>query len=508
MAGCNGPPVYGRPRPVDDMPQGSGGRNQCTAFGRDRTRALTQAVQRMCYLNAPADARCYFSIFHLRNIFAMNAYFCPTSGAMTPSSYSLIDTVAGKTGDITTGCRLVRVIHQVHSTSHSLTQQPITCIASASGDALRPRLPAEHLMHGGITLAKDVTWLDALAGTDEAETWLDASVMTDAVDLEDSAPCAAKRACIRTSVGLVEDIINADHTQASTCREESPYEKNEAADAMRPDARAQQRASPSALASQSESTAAADDMIAAILLSLMQQGAVTSEENLPAHGDAGSAQCTVSDRSGLDQVNAVRTWLGAQHGAGFNSIVYEDRYDSRFLIKVLRRDQVIASDCPPRMAVNIYGEDEVETLPVTQRRDAALKEAALFCRFYGADTASVHVDDADVYIRMQRIAGTPLSAVKSLPADAFERLADMMGKLNEAGIMHGDLHGDNVLYDAATMQFKPIDFSDVGPDFFNGDNTKRSQLNKHGEDHWNSLVEQIQSKMRPGRSTRSGRPIR
>lgn len=187
--------------------------------------------------------------------------------------------------------------------------------------------------------------------------------------------------------------------------------------------------------------------------------------------------------------------LGEEFDSGFYGTIYADKYDRNFLIKVLRRDQPMALDDPRRLTGRYPSEDAFEVIPVDQRRDNALREAALFCRYYGEGTAFAYSDGTDVYIRMLRIAGTPLSCVKVLPRDAVQRYVDMMEKLNSVGIMHADLHSDNVLFDAVTDQFKPIDFSDRSAAYFSASAAEKELLNQGDESRWNAVMEQIGRKM-------------
>lgn len=66
----------------------------------------------------------------------------------------------------------------------------------------------------------------------------------------------------------------------------------------------------------------------------------------------------------------------------------------------------------------------------------------------------------NLFVRMQKIAGKPLSQVDSFPADAIKNFNHMLIELTRKNIFHSDLHKDNILWDSETGKFNPIDFGD------------------------------------------------
>lgn len=93
--------------------------------------------------------------------------------------------------------------------------------------------------------------------------------------------------------------------------------------------------------------------------------------------------------------------------------------------------------------------------------NSALAEAEFFNQFYGEDSASVSRDDnGEVFIRMLKIPGTPVSelAAQDIPSNAQQLYLNMISDLSDANIYHRDLNLSNVMYDAESQRFWPIDF--------------------------------------------------
>ena len=97
---------------------------------------------------------------------------------------------------------------------------------------------------------------------------------------------------------------------------------------------------------------------------------------------------------------------------------------------------------------------------------------------------------------MLKIPGRPLSEVRQFRSGAIERYADMLDLLNTAGIMHGDLHGANVLYYAEGNCFFPIDFSNIKSHYFRADNARKNSFNVMGEILWLANIKRIMSRTR------------
>lgn len=88
------------------------------------------------------------------------------------------------------------------------------------------------------------------------------------------------------------------------------------------------------------------------------------------------------------------------------------------------------------------------------------KSIAFFCHYYGEDCAKIYYNEENLFVRMKKIAGIPLSKVDSLPTDAIEKFESMLAKLAEKNIFHSDLQQDNILWNSYENKFNPIDFGD------------------------------------------------
>lgn len=69
---------------------------------------------------------------------------------------------------------------------------------------------------------------------------------------------------------------------------------------------------------------------------------------------------------------------------------------------------------------------------------------------------------------MKKIDGVPLSKIKDniFPATAIERFNDMIFKLGDNAIMHSYFNMGNVLYDAKTNIFNPVDLTNDYDSYF------------------------------------------
>lgn len=89
------------------------------------------------------------------------------------------------------------------------------------------------------------------------------------------------------------------------------------------------------------------------------------------------------------------------------------------------------------------------------------KSIAFFCRYYGENTAKIYHDDKqNLFVRMKKIAGKPLSQVDSFPTDSITRFNQMLIELEKKNIFHSDLQQNNILWDSVKGKFNPIDFGD------------------------------------------------
>ncbi|HEY0210932.1 hypothetical protein [Acerihabitans sp.] len=172
--------------------------------------------------------------------------------------------------------------------------------------------------------------------------------------------------------------------------------------------------------------------------------------------------------------------LGTEVGAGDYGIVFQDGKDPDWYIKIMRPHPDGDSDI------------DVEVL--------AEKEAESFRLFYGPDSAKIFTDNkGNFYNRMYKIPGATLDSLpqSSLPRDAIERFVDMLEKMNNVNLLHADLHSANMLWDAGSEMFFPIDILDIKRDFFRSGNDYKEGLNQRGEDRWDDVIYEIRQKMVP-----------
>ncbi|WP_279050338.1 protein kinase family protein [Cedecea davisae] len=154
-------------------------------------------------------------------------------------------------------------------------------------------------------------------------------------------------------------------------------------------------------------------------------------------------------------------------------------------------DVYIDADDPSYLIKRYY--DEV----VDEHSDIARQETETFKRYYGDDSALLLIDeDGDQYVRMYRVPGQTLESLPagSLPHDAEEKFVDMIERLNSVGIIHDDLHMQNILWDDKSQSFFPIDMSNIKPIYFDVSVAKKDTFNKFSEDDWNSVLEEIRRK--------------
>lgn len=138
--------------------------------------------------------------------------------------------------------------------------------------------------------------------------------------------------------------------------------------------------------------------------------------------------------------------LGKLIGEGSTAEVFEDVNDSSALYKKYA------------LAGNPY----FEVL------DMAMKESDLFNTFYGDNASVVIRHGGDVYLRMLRVPGTPLSEIDTsdIPDNLENLYLRLICELNESGIIHYDLNTGNMLYDKESDRLFPIDFRNVYNDYY------------------------------------------
>ncbi|WP_447858513.1 OspG family effector kinase [Enterobacter ludwigii] len=138
--------------------------------------------------------------------------------------------------------------------------------------------------------------------------------------------------------------------------------------------------------------------------------------------------------------------LGKLIGEGSTAEVFEDVNDSSALYK----------------KYDLVGNQYNEIV------EMARQESDLFNAFYGDEASIVIRYGGDVYLRMLRVPGTPLSEINTadIPDNLESLYLQLICKLNELGVIHYDLNTGNMLYDKESESLFPIDFCDIYTEFY------------------------------------------
>lgn len=138
--------------------------------------------------------------------------------------------------------------------------------------------------------------------------------------------------------------------------------------------------------------------------------------------------------------------LGKLIGEGSTAEVFEDVNDSSALYK----------------KYDLVGNQYNEIL------EMARQESDLFNAFYGDEASVVMRHGGDVYLRMLRVPGTPLSEIETadIPDNLESLYLQLICKLNELGVIHYDLNTGNMLYDKESESLFPIDFRDIYTEYY------------------------------------------
>lgn len=206
-------------------------------------------------------------------------------------------------------------------------------------------------------------------------------------------------------------------------------------------------------------------------------------------GEAAPVQVPVVDSTSS---GSPRVHLDAQIGQGAEGSVYLDAQDNSYVFKKLE-------EFFPSM--DAYGNFVTLHVSLATRHASASRDVMLFNRYYGEGMAETIVEDGQVFIRMPRIPGVPLNQIArgQMPDDGVERYVDMLERLSNVGIWHGDLHANNIMFDPVDRVFYPIDFSNVREDFFAAGRQGRARMNFESESAWIFIVAAIRARMnRPG----------
>ncbi|EFV7211106.1 type III secretion system effector protein kinase OspG, partial [Shigella sonnei] len=138
--------------------------------------------------------------------------------------------------------------------------------------------------------------------------------------------------------------------------------------------------------------------------------------------------------------------LGKLIGQGSTAEIFEDVNDSSALYK----------------KYDLIGNQYNEIL------EMAWQESELFNAFYGDEASVVIQYGGDVYLRMLRVPGTPLSDIDTadIPDNIESLYLQLICKLNELSIIHYDLNTGNMLYDKESESLFPIDFRNIYAEYY------------------------------------------
>ena len=236
-----------------------------------------------------------------------------------------------------------------------------------------------------------------------------------------------------------------------------------------------------------------------------QPDAVSPVVNWPQVGPAAPASRQAVDNLTSHPIKVVKEiHLGCLLAEGAEGIVYQDS-DPEWVIKIIKDAADYASNTDDDVEIS---DSLANELHIRDCLDYALFQAALFRRYYGDDAAEVLLCENLVGLRMLKIPGTPLSrlAVEDLPANAWQLFIDMIGRLHDLGIWHGDLHEDNIFYDKHTRLFYPIDFSNSREVFFSLSPEVKNKINLRDQNRWREMQDFIAKAQTEGRSAHRYRP--
>ncbi|MBN3262388.1 OspG family effector kinase [Pectobacterium brasiliense] len=150
--------------------------------------------------------------------------------------------------------------------------------------------------------------------------------------------------------------------------------------------------------------------------------------------------------------------IGELIGEGSTAEVFEDANDSSSLYK----------------KYDLVGNQYNEIL------EMARQESDLFNAFYGDEASVVMQHGGDVYLRMLRVPGTPLSEIDTadIPDNLESLYLQLICKLNELGVIHYDLNTGNMLYDKEIESLFPIDFRDIYTEYYSATKNDKEVIDR------------------------------
>lgn len=212
----------------------------------------------------------------------------------------------------------------------------------------------------------------------------------------------------------------------------------------------------------------------------------------------------MANLSGLSPINpdvdGKKIHLGDYLSEGYRGAVYEDANDDRFVIKQLKQTRSLAGSATSYSSdssSNMSRSSTTKEYMAVQLWERTQEEAELFQKYYGQNTAEAINEEDEIYIRMLKIPGKELSSISNgeLPHDSIELYTDMLERLTERGIMHTDLHMENILYHQKDRMFYPIDMSNRYKNYFNSmTETEKKEANQRDAVFWERILRTLQQK--------------
>ncbi|EAA7899907.1 protein kinase [Salmonella enterica] len=166
--------------------------------------------------------------------------------------------------------------------------------------------------------------------------------------------------------------------------------------------------------------------------------------------------------------------LGKLIGEGSTAEVFEDGNDSSALYK----------------KYDLVGNQYNETL------EMARQESDLFNAFYGDEASIVIGHGGDVYLRMLRVPGIPLSEIDTadIPDNLESLYLQLICKLNELGVIHYDLNTGNMLYDKESESLFPIDFRNIYTEYYSATKNDKEIIDRRLQMRTNDFYSSLNRK--------------
>lgn len=109
-----------------------------------------------------------------------------------------------------------------------------------------------------------------------------------------------------------------------------------------------------------------------------------------------------------------------------------------------------------------------DTLQFDHALPMAQHESNVFNTYYGDNASEVIQHNGDVYPRMVKVPGVPLSEIDApeIPDNLEKLYLELICKMNEMRIIHDDLNTGNILYDKESDSLFPIDFCNIHDEYY------------------------------------------